>query len=94
LIVQIWNDDTLCCVISIIVCLAYYHLETLQTLFRYNLTEEDVRKINYKTQKKNYTNISNGDFSKNELDYSRQEDKSLLKNLAIAFHRIYNVPIK
>jgi len=24
----------------------------------------------------------------------RQEDKSLLTNLAIAFHRIYNVPIK
>jgi len=93
-IVQIRNDDTMCCVRSINVCLAYTHIETLQSVFRYNLTEEDIKKINYKRQKKNYTNINNGEFSENELDYLRQEDKSLLTNLAIAFHRIFNFPIK
>jgi len=64
LIVQIRNDDTLCCVKSIIICLAYNHIETLQSVFRYNLTEEVIKKINYKRQKKNYTNINNGEFSK------------------------------
>jgi len=27
-------------------------MKLLQTLFRYNLTEEDIKKINYKKQKK------------------------------------------
>jgi len=51
-IVQIWDYDKLCCVKSIFICLAFNHLEILQTLFRYNLTEEDIKKINYKRQKK------------------------------------------
>jgi len=82
-----------CVVLNVSVCLAYNHIETLQSVFRYNLTE-DIEKINYRRQKKNYTNLNNGEFSKNELEYLRQENKSLLTNLAIAFHRIVNVPIK
>jgi len=93
-IVQIRNDDTLCCVRSIILCLAYNHLETLQALFRYNLTEEGIKKINYKRQQKNYTTIHNGVFSPLELTYLRQEDKTLLTTLALAFHIIYDIPIK
>jgi len=49
-IVQIWNDDTLCCVKSIIICLAYNHIET--QIHRYNLTVEDIEKTTIKDKKK------------------------------------------
>ena len=52
-IVQIKNDDTLCCVKSIIVCLAYNHLTTLQQIFQNQLTEDEIKQINYKRRQVN-----------------------------------------
>lgn len=93
-IVSIQNVDTLCCVKSILVCLAYNHLEKLQLIFKNNLTENEINQINYKRQQQNYTNIHNGTFSTNELTYIRQATSKLQTELAKAFHRIFDIPIK
>ena len=93
-IIEIPNDDTTCCVRAILVCLAYTNLEKLQLIFKNQLTDAEINLINYRRQKNNYTNIHNGEFSRNEITYLRQSDKTLLTNLAYAFHRIYNVPPK
>ena len=44
-IIKIHNDDTLCCVESLIVCFAYTYLETLQQLFQNQLTENEINQI-------------------------------------------------
>ena len=52
-IVQIQNDDTLCCVKSILVSLAYNYLETLQLIFKNQLTEKEINQtVNKKSDDK------------------------------------------
>jgi hypothetical protein len=76
------------------VCLAYTHLETLQLIFKDQLSENDIKQINSGRQKKNYTNIHKGVFTKNEVTYLRQPNSTLLTNLASAAHRFLDIPIK
>ena len=90
-IVQIRNKDTICLARAIVVGLAVYHREKLQSILKHNLTEVELKDINYRRQTK--TQINEGILSDNEKTYLVQGEK-MQKIIAQALHRLFKIPIK
>ena len=68
-ITQVKNNDSICLVRAIIVSLSYIKPK-LQDVFKGKLTDEEIKKINFK--KKSKTKINEGIFSDVEIKYVRQ----------------------
>jgi len=91
-VIQIRNDDTLCCGKSILVCLAVNFEENVQLLFKNRLNKDEIERIN--KERRSATNIQNGIISDNEITYLKQVRSKLLTVLAQAFHRLTTIPIR
>ena len=73
-IIHIRNKDTICLARAIVVGIAVNHREQLQKIFKHNMTETEVKDINYRRQIK--TQINEGILSDNEKTYLVQGEKS------------------
>ena len=90
-IIQIKNKDTICLARAIVVGLAVNHKEKLQTTFKNNLTEDEMKEIN--KSRKDSSLINEGIVSENEKSYLI-DGRKIQKVLAHALHRICSIPIK
>jgi len=90
-IIQIRNKDTVCLARAIVVGLAVNHKEKLQTTFKNNLTEDEMKEIN--KGRKGSSLINEGIVSENEKSYLI-DGRKIQKILAHALHRICNIPVK
>ena len=90
-IIQIRNYDTICLARAIVVALAINHTEKFQVIFKNNLTEAEIKVINYRRQTK--TQVNNGTLSDNEKLYLI-DGRKLQEVLAKAIHRICKIPTK
>jgi hypothetical protein len=96
-IFQVRNYDTKCLARSIVVGLAVNNKEKLQSVFKSNLTEKELNKINSGRHKNNhehkYTKLNEGILSNNEKS-CLIDGRKLQDVLAEALYRIYKIPIK
>ena len=90
-IIQIKNKDTICLARAIVVGLAVNHKEKLQTTFKNNLTEDEMKETN--KGRKDSSLINEGIVSENEKSYL-VHGRKIQKVLAHALHRICNIPVK
>jgi hypothetical protein len=90
-IIQVRNYDTKCLARSIVVGLVVNNKEKLQSVFKGNLTEAELKEINKGRQNK--TKINDGILSDNEKSYL-MDGRKLQTILAEALHRIHKIPIK
>jgi len=86
-IIQIKNKDTICLARAIVVSLVVQAREKLQDIFRNNITDEELKKINKNRQCK--SRINEGVIGDNEKSYLI-DGRKLQKVLANALHRICN----
>jgi hypothetical protein len=89
-IIQVRNYDTKCLARSLVVGLAVNNNEKLQSVFKGNLTEAELKEINKGRQNK--TKINDGILSDNEKSYL-MDGRKLQTILAEALHRIHKIPI-
>ena len=90
-IIQIKNKDTVCLARATVVGLAVQNKEKLQTVFKNNLTEDEMKEIN--KGRKDSSLINEGIVSENEKSYLI-DGRKIQKVLAHALHRICNIPVK
>ena len=88
--IRIKNNDTLCLARSIIVGLAVYNKEKLESVFKGKLTTDEVKLLNKSRQNK--TEIHNGKISDNELQYIK-DGRNIQKVLADILHRLSGVKV-
>jgi hypothetical protein len=92
-IIQVRNYDTKCLARSIVVGLVVNNKEKLQSVFKGNLTEAELKEINKGRQKRNYTKLNEGILADNEKSYLI-DGRKLQDILAEALHRLCEVTIK
>ena len=66
-IIQIRNNDTICMARAIVVGLAVNHREKMQTTFKNNLTEDEIKQTNKSRQSK--SEINENTISENKKSY-------------------------